>query len=94
MKIFGKAAFVVIPLLFISSCGYDGSYRYECQDPENWEAEECNPPLCLVDGMCTETLLGFDPKKAASIPAQELDTTEESTISEPLETVELIEETE
>lgn len=47
--------------LILSSCGYDGSYRYECQDPENWNNEECNPPKCLVDGMCTETLLGFNP---------------------------------
>ena len=82
-----------VSLLAIAGCGYDGSYRYECQDPENWEAEECNPPLCLVDGNCTETLLGFDPETGALIPAQEPDTTEESTTQEPLETVEPTEET-
>jgi hypothetical protein len=61
-----------IMLIAISACGYDGSYRYECQDPENWEAEECNPPLCLVDGMCTETLLGFDPSETTvETPTQE-----------------------
>lgn len=49
--------------LLLAGCGYDGHYRYECQDPENWEAEECNPPVCLVDGMCTETLLGFNPNE-------------------------------
>lgn len=49
--------------LLLAGCGYDGHYRYECQDPENWEAEECNPPKCLVDGMCTETLLGFNPNE-------------------------------
>lgn len=53
---------IFVGLLVLAGCGYDGSYRYECQDPANWEAEECNPPMCLVDGMCTETLLGFDPK--------------------------------
>jgi hypothetical protein len=47
--------------IILSACGYDGHYRYDCQDPENWEAEECNPPVCLVDGTCTEFLLGFDP---------------------------------
>ena len=57
-----KLAFIAT-LIFISSCGYNGSYRYECQDPENWEKKECNPPLCQVDGACTETLLGFDPAK-------------------------------
>lgn len=52
--------------LVLAGCGYDGHYRYECQDPENWETEECNPPVCLVDGMCTENLLGFDPKLPAT----------------------------
>lgn len=52
---------IFVSLLALAGCGYDGHYRYECQDPENWEAEECNPPACLVDGMCTETLIGFDP---------------------------------
>ena len=45
----------------LAGCGYDGSYRYSCQDPENWGKKECEPPVCLVDGNCTETLLGWDP---------------------------------
>jgi hypothetical protein len=45
----------------LASCGYDGGYRYPCQDPENWESEECNPPVCKVNGACTEDLLGFNP---------------------------------
>lgn len=54
-----KLGFIL--LLTFSSCGYDGSYRYSCQDPDNWGAKECTPPLCSADGNCTETLLGFDP---------------------------------
>ena len=54
---------------FASSCGYDGSYRYSCQDPENWGKQECEPPLCKVDGNCTETLLGYDPTE--TIPTEE-----------------------
>lgn len=50
-----------VAMFFLSGCGYDGHYRYECQDPVNWKSDECNPPICKVDGMCTETLLGFDP---------------------------------
>jgi hypothetical protein len=42
------------------SCGYDGHYRYECQDPLNWAKEECNPPVCKVDGACSKELIGFD----------------------------------
>jgi len=62
-----KKAIVTVAILLLSGCGYDGSYRYSCQDPANWENEECNPPVCLVDGMCTETLLGFDPKEQTEI---------------------------
>jgi len=58
-----KKATKLLPLMLIvvSACGYDGGYRYPCQDPENWESEECNPPICKVDGACTEDLLGFNP---------------------------------
>ncbi len=55
-----KLGFVLL-LFALSSCGYDGSYRYSCQDPDNWGTKECAPPLCSADGNCTETLLGFDP---------------------------------
>jgi len=61
-----KKVLISITILVLSGCGYDGNYRYECQDPENWGKQECNPPLCLVDGMCTETLLGFDPKEVTN----------------------------
>ena len=55
-----KLGFILLLLIF-SSCGYNGSYRYSCQDPDNWGTKECAPPLCSADGNCTETLLGFDP---------------------------------
>lgn len=48
-------------LFLLSGCGYDGHYRYPCQDPANFENEECKPPLCKVSGTCTIDLLGFDP---------------------------------
>jgi hypothetical protein len=56
-----KKVLLAFGILLLSACGYDGNYRYSCQDPENWETKECNPPLCNVDGACTETLLGFNP---------------------------------
>lgn len=49
---------VIILALSISSCGYQGSYRYPCQDPANWESKECNPPLCTAYGQCTKDLIG------------------------------------
>ena len=47
--------------LLLSSCGYQGGYRYDCQDPVNWEAKECVVPECLALGLCTKDILGFDP---------------------------------
>ena len=47
-------------MLSLTSCGYDGSYRYPCQDPANWEKAECNPPICQASGNCTKDVIGFD----------------------------------
>jgi hypothetical protein len=75
MRNFSKliCAFALVAL--VSACGYDGHYRYSCQDPENWELEECNPPICEVDGNCTEVLLGFNPGETTApdetIPVEE-----------------------
>ena len=64
---------ILLAVFVLAGCGYQGSYRYECQDPDNWDSKSCNPPDCLVDGMCTETLLGFDPTPddGVSVPTTE-----------------------
>jgi|APGre2960657373_1045057.scaffolds.fasta_scaffold35899_2 hypothetical protein len=68
---------VAILIFLLTSCGYDGSYRYSCQDPENWGTKECEPPICEVDGNCTKTLLGWDPTETTvevtieTIPTEE-----------------------
>jgi hypothetical protein len=36
----------------------DGFYRYPCQDPANWGALECTPPICTRTGMCATSLTG------------------------------------
>jgi len=45
-----------------SSCGYDGQFRYPCQDPANWEAVECQPPQCEASGTCPEMIFGSVPE--------------------------------
>jgi len=42
--------------LGLSGCGYDGHYRYPCQNPVNWESAECKPPICTANGACPEDL--------------------------------------
>ena len=33
-------------------------YRYPCQDPDNFDKKECLHPICDIDGMCPENLVG------------------------------------
>ena len=49
--------FALFLLSVLSGCGYDGGFRYPCQDPANWELEECKPPICNASDTCTTDLL-------------------------------------
>jgi hypothetical protein len=46
--------------VLVTSCGYQGQYRYPCQEPSNWETPECKPPVCSVAGTCPVDLVGED----------------------------------
>lgn len=35
----------------------DGSYRYPCQNPDNFAEPWCNPPICLAAENCTYMVL-------------------------------------
>jgi hypothetical protein len=43
--------------LALSACGYDGNYRYPCQDPDNWDSVACIPPVCEASETCTKDLI-------------------------------------
>jgi hypothetical protein len=60
----------------LSGCGYDGHYRYPCQDPENWKSAECQPPICQATGTCTKDLLGYDPLATESATIEEAEVEE------------------
>jgi hypothetical protein len=68
-----KIILAFISFVALTSCGYDGGYRYECQDPDNWGKSECEPPICKVDGACTDVLLGWDPSETTieTVPTEE-----------------------
>ena len=38
--------------------GCKDSYRYPCQDPDNFGKEECQRPKCEVQGYCSDDLVG------------------------------------
>lgn len=56
LRIIGLALFTAL----LTGCGYDGHFRYPCQDPANWETAECKPPICTTNGACPEDLVGSD----------------------------------
>jgi hypothetical protein len=50
----------IIPLIFLSGC--DDRFRYPCQDPDNWDKQECKKPWCSADGTCPEDLTHYEKK--------------------------------
>ena len=48
----------MVLIFTLTGCGYDGSYRYPCQDSANWDKPECNPPICEPTGTCSRDLVG------------------------------------
>lgn len=78
--------FTAIILTFgLSACGiFEDRYRYKCQDPQNWNSENCKPPLCT--GYCTVDLLGFDPNEGieeiSEISEEPMDKTTSAIIKE------------
>ena len=47
LKLFKWAIILLLFPLALAFCGKD-SFRYPCQDPDNWEKDFCKPPKCDV----------------------------------------------
>ena len=58
MRKLGASLASIMLAFTVTSCNFDGSFRYECQDPANWEKAECNPPICDTTGTCSRDLVG------------------------------------
>lgn len=52
-------------LLFavLALMGCKDRYRYDCQDPKNWQEEICKKPKCIAMGYCTEWLIDTGEKE-------------------------------
>ena len=57
LRKFIASLLIVANLSLLTGCGYQGWMRYPCQEFENWEKPECNPPQCLAVGQCTKDLI-------------------------------------
>jgi len=56
-----KSLLVLVTILCLTGC--EDRYRYPCQDPKNWNSEECKPPICTAAGTCPEMLVKPEEKK-------------------------------
>jgi hypothetical protein len=87
MKTIASIFSALLLVIGLTACGvFEGKYRYECQDPENWGTPKCTKPLCT--SYCTEDLLGYDPtevKEEISEMPEMLDEPQEETTSDIIE---------
>ena len=52
----------LLPLAALALMGCKDRFRYDCQDPDNWNVEECKKPKCIASGYCTEYLITTEEK--------------------------------
>ena len=43
---------IICIFLALSLFGCQDRFRYPCQDPKNFDIEECKPPICTATGTC------------------------------------------
>lgn len=46
---------LIVGIIYVFTA--EDKYRYECQDPANWEQAYCQPPLCDAVAACTKDLI-------------------------------------
>lgn len=46
---------LVLGIIYVFTA--EDKYRYECQDPANWDEAYCHPPLCDAVAACTKDLI-------------------------------------
>jgi hypothetical protein len=47
----------MLSVFLVLLTGCQESYRYPCQDPQNWGKAECEPPACKASGTCTKDVV-------------------------------------
>jgi len=80
-----KAVLLILTALLLIGC--EDTYRYPCQDPENWKNPECNRPACEVDGFCWDKLSGVEAKPAVPVAEEVVETLQTEEEHPPTEEV-------
>lgn len=66
-----KVAVFIFTALLLAGC--DERYRYPCQDPTNWDKQECKKPYCSANGTCPEDLTHYEKKNLNGVQPQQYD---------------------
>ena len=69
-KLLWWASLLILLPLSLAFCGHD-QFRYPCQDPKNWEKDECKPPICDVTRTCPEHIFKGQRDPRLGPPASE-----------------------
>ena len=48
--------YILLLLLPFTLIACEERYRYPCQNPYNWDEEQCKKPYCSANGTCPEDL--------------------------------------
>jgi hypothetical protein len=67
-----KTALLVLALVALVGC--ENSYRYECQNPDNFHKPDCQKPKCLFTQQCPEYLVAPILEKQIDQPRPETKT--------------------
>lgn len=76
---------LVLGIIYVFAA--EDKYRYECQDPANWEQAYCQPPLCEAVAACTKDLLYNGETVVNNVMESGIDLTPEP-VEEPIEELE------
>lgn len=59
---------LILMAFMLTAC--EDRYRYFCQNPDNFQAEQCQKPRCLFTQMCPEYLVAPILEKQIDKPAE------------------------
>jgi hypothetical protein len=73
-KLFALAGLLLVLPLTLGFFGHD-QFRYPCQDPKNWDSDQCKFPICDVTRTCPEHIFKGqrDPRLGPPAPEQQLE---------------------
>jgi hypothetical protein len=65
-------------LLLVTGVGCNDSYRYPCQNPDNFHKPDCQKPKCLFTQQCPEYLVAPILEKQINAPQLPIQATPEA----------------